>query len=98
MKQGRAQRSMLQKTSLEVQRLGLHASTAGGMGSIPSQGTKIPQVMWCGQIVFRESPPGPVVRMWHFHCRGPGSIAGRGTKIPQARWYSKKNVLKAFKR
>ena len=29
-------------TSLEVQWLGLHASTAGGMGSIPGQGTKIP--------------------------------------------------------
>ena len=29
-------------TSLAVQWLGLHASTAGGMGSIPGQGTKIP--------------------------------------------------------
>ena len=28
-------------TSLEVQWLGLHTSTVGGMGSIPSQGTKI---------------------------------------------------------
>ena len=27
-------------TSLEVQWLGLHASNAGGMGSIPGQGTK----------------------------------------------------------
>ena len=32
-----------------VQWLILHASTAGGMGSIPSQGTKIPHVMWRGQ-------------------------------------------------
>ena len=28
--------------SLGVQWLGLHASTAGGMGSIPGQGTKVP--------------------------------------------------------
>ena len=31
------------RTSLAVQWLRLHASTAGGMGSIPGQGTKIPQ-------------------------------------------------------
>ena len=35
--------------SLVVQWLGLHAFTAKGMGSIPSQGTKIPQATWCGQ-------------------------------------------------
>ena len=29
----------------------LHASTAGGVGSIPGQGTKIPQAMQCGQEV-----------------------------------------------
>ena len=43
MKQGRAQRSMLQRTSLEVQRLRLHASTEGGTGFIPGGGTKIPK-------------------------------------------------------
>ena len=32
-----------------VQWLGLHASTVGGKGSIPGQGTKIPQAAWCGQ-------------------------------------------------
>ena len=32
-----------------VQCLGLCASISGGMGSIPSQGTKIPQAMQCGQ-------------------------------------------------
>ena len=32
-----------------VQRLGLHTSTAGGTGSIPSQGTKIPDATWYGQ-------------------------------------------------
>ena len=35
--------------SLAVQWLTLHASTAGGVGSIPGQGTKIPQAAWCGQ-------------------------------------------------
>ena len=32
-----------------VQWLGFHASTAGGQGSIPGQGTKIPQAAWHGQ-------------------------------------------------
>ena len=32
--------------SLEVQWLGLLAFTAEGPGSIPGQGTKIPQAMW----------------------------------------------------
>ena len=32
--------------SLAVQWLGLHASTAGGTGSIPGQGTKIPHATW----------------------------------------------------
>ena len=35
--------------SLAVQWLGLWASTAGGVGSIPGQGTKIPHVERCGQ-------------------------------------------------
>ena len=34
---------------MEVQWLGLCASTAGGMGSIPGQGTKIPHAVWHGQ-------------------------------------------------
>ena len=33
-----------------VQWLRLHASNAGGMGSIPGQGTKIPHAAQCGQI------------------------------------------------
>ena len=32
-----------------VQLLRLRASNAGGVGSIPGQGTKIPQAAWCGQ-------------------------------------------------
>ena len=35
--------------SLAVQWLGLHASTAGGTGLIPRQGTKIPQATLCNQ-------------------------------------------------
>ena len=35
--------------SLEVQWLGLHASIAGGMGSIFGRETKIPQAAWHGQ-------------------------------------------------
>ena len=33
-------------TSLAVQWLRLHASTAGGVGLIPGWGTKIPHAMW----------------------------------------------------
>ena len=40
---------MLLGNSLAVQWLGLRALTAEGLGSIPGQGTKIPQVTWCGQ-------------------------------------------------
>ena len=36
-------------TSLAVQWLRLCASTAGGAGSIPGQGTTIPHAAWCGQ-------------------------------------------------
>ena len=36
-------------TSLAVQWLGLCASVAGGMGSIPGQGTKIPHATRYGQ-------------------------------------------------
>ena len=34
-------------TSLAVQWLELHAFTRRGPGSIPGQGTKIPQTAWC---------------------------------------------------
>ena len=36
-------------TSLAVQWLGLHVSSAGGAGSIPGRGTKVPCAMQCGQ-------------------------------------------------
>ena len=35
-------------TSLAVQWLRLHTPNAGGTGSIPGQGTKIPRVAQCG--------------------------------------------------
>ena len=52
--------------SLEVQWLGLSASTAGGTGSIPGWGTKIPKARRGGQrkkgsvwaIARRVRPPG----------------------------------------
>ena len=36
---------------LGVKWLRLNASTAGGVGSIPGQGTKIPQAMQCDQEI-----------------------------------------------
>ena len=41
-------RDGLWEISLVVQRLRLHASTAGGRGSIPGQETKISQSTWFG--------------------------------------------------
>ena len=37
------------ETSLAVQGLRLHASTAGGAGLIPGRGIKIPHAARCGQ-------------------------------------------------
>ena len=42
--------------SLAVQWLGLRASTAGGMGSIPGWGTKIPQAPRHGQKTKQKNP------------------------------------------
>ena len=41
-------------TSLAVQGLRLPASTAGGTGLIPGQGTKIPHAAWPGQSKQRK--------------------------------------------
>ena len=38
-----------------VQWLGLLASTAGGMGSIPGQGTKILHAVWCSQNKTKQN-------------------------------------------
>ena len=32
---------------------GLHASTAGGMGSVPDRGTETPQAACCGQKLIK---------------------------------------------
>ena len=40
---------MASGTSLAVQWLSFCASTAGGVGSVPGWGTKIPHAEWCGQ-------------------------------------------------
>ena len=42
-------RENVNRNSLAVQWLGLHAFTAEGPGSIQGWGTKIPQAMQCGQ-------------------------------------------------
>ena len=41
-------------TSLVVQWLGLHASTAGGTGSIPGRGTRIPCAVRCSPKKKKE--------------------------------------------
>ena len=43
-------------TSLVVQWLRLRASTAGGAGSIPGRGTKIPHAAWCGTPPHQKKP------------------------------------------
>ena len=43
------------ETSLEAQWLRLHASTAGDMGSIPDQGTKVPYAIQ--KKKKKKSPP-----------------------------------------
>ena len=46
--------------------------------------------LWLKCVVQGVFLGGPVVRVWHFHCRGLGSIPCRGTKIPQAAWCGQK--------
>ena len=53
-KQTHRHRKQIYGNSLAVQWLGLHASTAKGTGSIPGQGTKIPQAVWCSQKTERK--------------------------------------------
>ena len=49
-------------TSLAVQWLRLHISTAGDMGLIPGEGTRIPQATWHGQKKKKKT-------QWtHIHC------------------------------
>ena len=76
-----------------VQWLRLWASNAGGTGSIPGWGTKIPHAT-------RHDPPpkknlwdfpgGPVVKTLCFHYRGMGSIPSRGSSPCRGVWPKKK--------
>ena len=50
--------------SLAVQRLGLHASTAGGPGSIPGRGTKIRQAFWSDQKKKKKSSWISLDQIW----------------------------------
>ena len=45
------------RTSLAVQWLGLHASTAGGTGSFPGQGAKIPTCCAAKEMFFESYIP-----------------------------------------
>ena len=60
-----------------VQRLRLRASTAGGAGSIPGQGTKIPHATWCSQkqIKFKKKKKAGRNRL----RPGPGA-SGNGAR------------------
>ena len=49
-------------SSLGFQWLGLCVSTAGGMGSIPGWGMKIPQTMWHGQ---KKKKKRTLIAKWH---------------------------------
>ena len=40
-----------------------------------------------------EFPGSPVVRTWHFHCRGLELVPGQGTKMS---WHSQKKKEKSF--
>ena len=50
-------------TSLAVQWLGLHASNAGGVGSVPGRGTKIPHAAQHGQkfILKKTTQLNPMI-------------------------------------
>ena len=72
-----------------------------GLGSIPGQGTKVPQVTWCGQKQ-KSFLGGSLVAQWlRLHvpkAGGTGSFPGWGTKISHAARFSlkkeKKKLLK----
>ena len=50
-------------------------------------------LFWVIQVSILGIPGSPVVRTWHFYCRGPGSIPGRRTKILQAVWLGQKEKI-----
>ena len=50
-------------------------------------------LFWVIQVSFLGIPGSPVVRTWHFYCRGPDSIPGWRTKILQAAWLGQKEKI-----
>ena len=57
-----------------VQGLWLHALNAGGLGSIPGWGTKIPHAVQCGQINY-EKKENVVKKKTLFFSRGEGRLS-----------------------
>ena len=83
--------------SLAVQWLGPCASTAGGTGSIPGRGTKIPKAVQCSQkkkwlYYFNKSsvsgfPGGAVVENLPASAGDTGSSPGLGgSHVPRSNW------------
>ena len=82
-------------TSPGSQGLSLHASSAGGPGLIPSQGSSTSHV---ARKIKKYDCPGTSLliqwfRTWCCHCWGQGLIPGWGT-IPRATWWTKKKKKK----
>ena len=60
--------------------------TASTVKDYPAQQANSTELEKCCKQSW-ESPSGPVIRTWCFHCGGPSSIPGQGTKITQAAWH-----------
>ena len=77
------------KKSLEVvQWLGLWASTAGGMGSNPGQGTKIPHALQCSQRITRQLASSTLlftcvrIQPWSATCKPEEGSRQHPTMVP----------------
>ena len=73
-------------TFLAVQRLGCCTFTAGGMGSIPGQGTKILHAAWRGKINKNN-----LCRL-HYTCVGQGSREPEFSVFTSAKHFDSKVV------
>ena len=73
------QSTLISGTSLAIQLLRHHASTAGGVGSILPQGPKIPHAMWHGKKTnCRGFPGGSVDKNLPANAGDRGSIPDPG--------------------
>ena len=79
---------VVQGNCLVVQWLGFHASSVGGMGSIPAWGTKIPHSPWCGQGKKRRRCG--TYRQWNTTQEQNWVICRdvNGPRICQTEWYT----------